>query len=39
MLLILILVRSMKEANLVLFIAVMQKLAPFFATDHTSYAR
>ena len=40
MILILILVRSMKEANLVLFIAVLQKLAPyFFATDHTSYAR
>ena len=30
----------MREANLVLFIAVLQKLAPyFFATDHTSYAR
>ena len=34
------LVRSMREANLVLFIAVLQKLAPyFFAIDHTSYAR
>ena len=30
----------MREANLVLFIAVLQKLAPqFFSTDHTSYAR
>ena len=30
----------MREANLVLFIAVLQKLAPyFFATDHTSYTR
>ena len=40
MILILMLVRSIREANLVLFIAVLQKLAPyFFATDHTSYAR
>ena len=31
---------GLKEANLVLFISVLQKLAPyFFATDHTSYAR
>ena len=30
----------MGEANLMLFIAVLQKLAPyFFATDHTSYTR
>ena len=40
MILILMLVRSMREANFVLSIAVLQKLAPyFFATDHTSYAR
>ena len=40
MIMILMLVRSMREANLVLFIAVLQKLAPyFFAIDHTSYAR
>ena len=40
MILILMLVRSMREANLVLFIAVLQKLAPYFsATDQTSYTR
>ena len=40
MILILMLVRSMREANLMLFIAGLQKIAPyFFATDHTSYAR
>ena len=40
MILILMLVRSLREANSVLFIAVLQKLDPyFFATDHTNYAR
>ena len=40
MILILMLLRSMREANVVLFIAVLQKLAPYcFAIDHTSYAR
>ena len=41
MILILVLVRSMREANFVLFVAVLQKLAPyFFATNNTnSYAR
>ena len=34
------LVRSMREANFVVFVAVLQKLAPyFFASDHTNYAR
>ena len=37
---ILMLVRSMREANFWLFDAVLQKLAPYFvATDHTSFAR
>ena len=39
MILIIMLARSMREANFLLFIAVLQKLAPyFFAIDHTSYA-
>ena len=34
------LVRSIREANFVLFIAVLQKPAPyFFASDLTNYAR
>lgn len=37
---ILMLVRSMREANFVLLVSVLQKLTPyFFATDHTNYAR
>ena len=40
LIILILLVRSMREANFVLFVAVPQKLAPyFFAPDHTNYAR